>query len=161
MGSDAVIYSSCTLAILLIYVGASIRFLEPHERGVIFRLGRARPKPKGPGLVMVFSPVDRLVRMDLRAMTKVIKAREDTTGDNVPFRVDDVLYFRVVHPTRPVFEVGLLLSYLPGCQDDHMRAAEITHRDALVTCRSGDEACEKWSWQSTQECENRVGQEQR
>jgi regulator of protease activity HflC (stomatin/prohibitin superfamily) len=80
--------------------------LNEYQRGVIFRLGRAMPTPKGPGLIMVFSPVDRMVRVDLRTIAKVIEPQDIITRDNVSVRVDAVLYFRVVDPMRSVLEVA-------------------------------------------------------
>ena len=98
------------LGIALILVGlyllTCIRVLNEYERGVIFRLGRAMPKPKGPGLIMVFGPVDRMMRVDLRTIAKVIEPQDIITRDNVSVRVNAVLYFRVVDPMRSVLEVA-------------------------------------------------------
>ncbi len=89
-----------------IYLLTCIRILNEYERGVIFRLGRAMPKPSGPGLILVFWPVDRMMRVDLRTITKVIEPQDVITRDNVSVRVDAVLYFRVVDPMRAVLEVA-------------------------------------------------------
>src|SRR5689334_15706159 len=86
------------LALAALYLLTCIRVLNEYERGVIFRLGRAVPKPKGPGLVMVFGPVDRMTRVDLRTITKVIEPQDIITKDNVSVRVNAVLYFRVTDP---------------------------------------------------------------
>ncbi len=94
------------LALVALYLLTCIRVLNEYERGVIFRLGRAMPKPKGPGLIMVFGPVDRMMRVDLRTITKVIEPQDVITRDNVSVRVDAVLYFRVVDPMRSVLEVA-------------------------------------------------------
>ena len=91
------------------YLLTCIRVLNEYERGVIFRLGRAMPKPKGPGLIMVFGPVDRMMRVDLRTITKVIEPQDIITRDNVSVRVNAVLYFRVVDPMRSVLEVANFL----------------------------------------------------
>ena len=94
------------LALVALYLLACIRVLNEYERGVIFRLGHAMPKPKGPGLIMVFSPVDRMVRIDLRTITKIIEPQDVITKDNVSVCVDAVLYFRVIDPMRSVLEVA-------------------------------------------------------
>ena len=93
------------LGIIAFYLLTCIRVLNEYERGVIFRLGRAMSKPKGPGLIMVFWPVDNMVRVDLRTIAKVIEPQDIITRDNVSVRVNAVLYFRVVDPMRSVLEV--------------------------------------------------------
>jgi regulator of protease activity HflC (stomatin/prohibitin superfamily) len=94
------------LALCGLYLLSCIRVLREYERGVMFRLGRALPKPKGPGLILVFWPVDVMVRVGLRVVTKVIEPQDVITKDNVSVRVDAVLYFRVVDPMRAVLEVA-------------------------------------------------------
>jgi regulator of protease activity HflC (stomatin/prohibitin superfamily) len=92
------------LALVALYLLTCIRVLNEYQRGVIFRLGRAMPKPKGPGLIMVFWPVNSMMRVDLRTIAKVIEPQ--ITRDNVSVRVNAVLYFRVVDPMRSVLEVA-------------------------------------------------------
>src|SRR6185437_10772980 len=94
------------LALVVLYLLTCIRVLNEYERGVVFRLGRAMPKPKGPGLIMVFWPVDSMMRVDLRTIAKVIEPQDIITRDNVSVRVNAVLYFRVVDPMRSVLEVA-------------------------------------------------------
>jgi len=94
------------LAVVALYLLSCIRVLTEYERGVIFRLGRVMPTPKGPGLIMVFGPVDRMVRIDLRTVTKVIEPQDVITRDNVSVKVDAVLYYKVVDPMRAVLEVA-------------------------------------------------------
>ena len=84
------------LALGTVYLLSCIRVLNEYERGVVFRLGRVIPQPKGPGLIMVFWPVDRMMRVDLRTITTVIEPQDIITKDNVSVRVNAVLYFRVV-----------------------------------------------------------------
>jgi regulator of protease activity HflC (stomatin/prohibitin superfamily) len=98
--------SAFAVAVGGMYLLTCIRVLNEYERGVIFRLGRAMPKPRGPGLIMVFWPVDRMMRVDLRTITKVIEPQDVITRDNVSVRVNAVLYFRVVDPMRSVLEVA-------------------------------------------------------
>ena len=93
------------LAVVALYLLTCIRVLTEYERGVIFRLGRVMPKPKGPGLIMVFGPVDRMMRIDLRTVTKVIEPQDVITRDNVSVKVDAVLYYRVVDPMKAVLQV--------------------------------------------------------
>ena len=107
------------LALVALYLLTCIRVLNEYERGVIFRLGRAMPKPKGPGLIMVFGPVDRMMRVDLRTITKVIEPQDIITRDNVSVRVNAVLYFRVVDPDAVRVGGGrFLVRHLPGGLDD-------------------------------------------
>ena len=103
---DTAIGLGIALALVALYLLSCIRVLNEYERGVIFRLGRAMPKPKGPGLIMVFWPVDRMMRVDLRTITRVIEPQDIITRDNVSVRVNAVLYFRVVDPMRSVLEVA-------------------------------------------------------
>ena len=100
-----VIALGIALALVVLYLLSCIRVLTEYERGVIFRLGRVMPKPKGPGLIMVFGPVDRMVRIDLRTVTKVIEPQDVITRDNVSVKVDAVLYYRVVDPMKAVLQV--------------------------------------------------------
>jgi regulator of protease activity HflC (stomatin/prohibitin superfamily) len=104
------IYTAIGLGIALALVGlyllTCIRVLNEYERGVIFRLGHAMPKPRGPGLILVFAPVDYMMRIDLRTITKVIQPQDVITKDNVSLKVDAVLYYRVVDPMRAVLEVA-------------------------------------------------------
>ena len=79
----------------------SVRVLREYERAVVFRLGRVLPE-KGPGLVMLWPAIDRMVRVDLRTITMTIPPQELITRDNVPARVAAVCYFRVVDPTSAV-----------------------------------------------------------
>ena len=94
------------LIILVIYVLSAIKILAEYERGVIFRLGRVLPKPKGPGIILVFAPIDRMVRTSLRIETLEVPAQDVVTRDNVTVKVNAVIYFRVIEPTRAVIEVS-------------------------------------------------------
>src|SRR6516165_10466516 len=93
-------------AIVLIYVLSSIKILREYERGVIFRLGRLLPYPKGPGVILVFSPIDRIVRVSLRIDTLEVPAQDVVTRDNVTVKVNAVIYFRVIDPRLAVVEVS-------------------------------------------------------
>ena len=93
------------VVILVIYLLSSIKILREYERGVIFRLGRVLPQPKGPGLFLVFAPIDRIVRTSLRIEAMEVPAQDVITRDNVTVKVNAVVYFRVIDPTKAVIEV--------------------------------------------------------
>jgi regulator of protease activity HflC (stomatin/prohibitin superfamily) len=93
------------LLILILYVLSAVKILAEYERGVIFRLGRVLPKPKGPGLILVFQPIDRMVRVSLRLETMEVPAQDVVTRDNVTVKVNAVVFFRVLEPQRAVLEV--------------------------------------------------------
>jgi regulator of protease activity HflC (stomatin/prohibitin superfamily) len=97
------------ILIIAIYLFSSIKILAEYERGVIFRLGRVLPAPKGPGVILVFAPIDRMVRISLRVETMEVPSQDVVTRDNVTVKVNAVVYFRVVEPTRAVIEVSNFL----------------------------------------------------
>jgi regulator of protease activity HflC (stomatin/prohibitin superfamily) len=82
-----------------------IKILNEYERGVIFRLGKVLTAPKGPGLVFVFAPIDRMVRVSLRTVVHDVPSQDVITRDNVSVKVNAVVYFRVVDPQRAILEV--------------------------------------------------------
>jgi regulator of protease activity HflC (stomatin/prohibitin superfamily) len=95
--------------IVAIYLLSSIKILAEYERGVIFRLGRVLPQAKGPGVIFVFKPIDRLVRISLRIDTLEVPGQDVITRDNVTVKVNAVIYFRVVDPRLAVVEVSNFL----------------------------------------------------
>ena len=97
------------VAILVLYLLSSIKILKEYERGVVFRLGRLLPHAKGPGLVLIFAPIDRLVRMSLRVEALEVPAQDVVTRDNVTVKVNAVIFFRVVDPRLAVVEVSNFL----------------------------------------------------
>jgi regulator of protease activity HflC (stomatin/prohibitin superfamily) len=90
---------------LVLYFLSCIKILREYERGVIFRLGRALPKAKGPGLIFVFAPIDRMVRVSLRIITMDIPPQDVITRDNVSVKVNAVVYFRVMDPLKSIIQV--------------------------------------------------------
>jgi regulator of protease activity HflC (stomatin/prohibitin superfamily) len=94
------------VAILAVFAMAWIRILAEYERGVIFRLGRVLPEPKGPGILLVFRPFDRMVRISLRTETLEVPAQDVVTRDNVTVKVNAVIYFRVIDPNKAVLDVA-------------------------------------------------------
>src|ERR1700730_13156414 len=97
------------ILIIAIYLLSSIKILAEYERGVIFRLGRVLPHPKGPGVALVFSPFDRIVRISLRVDTIEVPPQDVITRDNVTVKVNAVIYFRVIDPRLAVIEVSNFL----------------------------------------------------
>ena len=91
--------------IIVFYLFTSIQILREYERGVIFRLGKLLPEPKGPGVILVFRPIDRIVRLSLRTLVHDVPPQDVITRDNVSVKVSAVVYFRVVDPRKAVVEV--------------------------------------------------------
>ena len=93
------------IALVVLYLLNAIKVLREYERGVIFRLGCVLSKPKGPGLIFVFPPIDRIVRVSLRIVVMDIPPQDVITKDNVSVKVNAVVYFRVMDPQKAVLEV--------------------------------------------------------
>ena len=93
------------LVVIVLYLISSIQILNEYERGVIFRLGKLLPQPKGPGVVFVFRPIDRIVRLSLRTVVLDVPPQDIITRDNVSVKVNAVVYFRVIDPARAIVEV--------------------------------------------------------
>jgi regulator of protease activity HflC (stomatin/prohibitin superfamily) len=91
--------------IVVVYLLSSINILAEYERGVIFRLGKLLPQPKGPGVILVFAPIDRIVRVSLRTVVMDVPPQDVITRDNVSVKVSAVVYFRVMDPRRAIVEV--------------------------------------------------------
>jgi regulator of protease activity HflC (stomatin/prohibitin superfamily) len=91
--------------VVVLYVISSIKILNEYERGVIFRLGKVLPQPKGPGIVLVFAPIDRMVRVSLRTIVLDVPPQDVITRDNVSVKVNAVVYFRVIDPRSAIIEV--------------------------------------------------------
>jgi regulator of protease activity HflC (stomatin/prohibitin superfamily) len=91
--------------VLVFYLISSIQILSEYERGVIFRLGKLLPQPKGPGVILVFRPIDRIVRLSLRTLVHDVPPQDVITRDNVSVKVSAVVYFRVIDPRKAVVEV--------------------------------------------------------
>jgi regulator of protease activity HflC (stomatin/prohibitin superfamily) len=93
------------VAIVVLYFLSAIKVLAEYERGVIFRLGRVLETPKGPGLIFVFRPIDRMVRVSLRQIALEVPPQDVITRDNVTVKVNAVIFLRVVEPMRAIVEV--------------------------------------------------------
>jgi regulator of protease activity HflC (stomatin/prohibitin superfamily) len=92
--------------IVILYLLSSIKILAEYERGVIFRLGHLLPQSKGPGVILVFTPIDRIVRVSLRQEALEVPAQDIITRDNVTLKVNAVIFLRVIDPNRAVVEVS-------------------------------------------------------
>src|SRR3954447_25711207 len=101
--------TSVVVVIVIIYLLSSIKILREYERGVVFRLGRVLAQPKGPGVILVFAPLDRIVRVSLRIDTLEVPAQDVVTRDNVTVKVNAVIYFRVIDPRLAIVEVSNFL----------------------------------------------------
>ncbi len=91
--------------LLLIVLFAAVKIAREYERGVIFRLGRLKSPPKGPGLFLLIPVVDKMVKVDLRTVTLNVPPQEVITKDNVPVRVNAVAYFRIIDPEKAIVQI--------------------------------------------------------
>jgi regulator of protease activity HflC (stomatin/prohibitin superfamily) len=91
--------------VVALYLLSSIKILNEYERGVIFRLGKLLDQPKGPGIIFVFPPIDRIVRVSLRTIVMDVPPQDVITRDNVSVKVNAVVYFRVMEPRKAIVEV--------------------------------------------------------
>jgi regulator of protease activity HflC (stomatin/prohibitin superfamily) len=101
----ALIIVGILLVLVILFLISAIKVAREYERGIIFRLGRLLPQPKGPGLFILIPIVDRMVKVDLRTITLNIPPQEVITKDNVPVRVNAVAYFRIVAPKDAIVQV--------------------------------------------------------
>ncbi len=101
----ALIFLAAVVFLLILFLISAIKVAREYERGIVFRLGRLLPEPKGPGLFVLIPVVDRMVRVDLRTITLNIPPQEVITKDNVPARVNAVAYFRIVDPKAAIVNI--------------------------------------------------------
>lgn len=93
------------IAIVVLYILNSIKILREYERAVIFRLGRALPEPKGPGIILVFRPFDQMVRISLRQEVLEVPPQDVITRDNVTIKVNAVVTLYVIAPNLAAIKV--------------------------------------------------------
>ena len=103
--SALLIVVAILLLLLVMFLISAIKVAREYERGIVFRLGRLRAEPRGPGLFILIPVVDRMVRVDLRTVTLNIPPQDVITKDNVPARVNAVAYFRIVEPNAAIVQV--------------------------------------------------------
>jgi regulator of protease activity HflC (stomatin/prohibitin superfamily) len=127
------------IAAIVLYLLNSIKILREYERGVIFRLGRALPQPKGPGIILVFRPLDQMVRISLRQEVLEVPPQDVITRDNVTIKVNAVITLRVLDPARAVIEVANYVYQTSQFAQTTLRSVLgeveldglLSHRDAL------------------------------
>ena len=150
----ALIAIVAVVVIVLLFLYASVKVLREYERGVIFRLGRLLPEPKGPGLFILILVVDRMVKVDLRTITLNVPPQEVITKDNVPARVNAVAYFRIVDPKSAIVQVENFMAAtlqiaqttLRSVLGQHMLDELLSERDKINTILQTiiDEATSPW-----------------
>jgi regulator of protease activity HflC (stomatin/prohibitin superfamily) len=101
----ALVALAVVLFVVVLFLFSAIKVAREYERGIVFRLGRLLPEPKGPGLFVLIPIVDRMVKVDLRTITLNIPPQEVITKDNVPVRVNAVAYFRIVAPKDAIVQI--------------------------------------------------------
>ncbi|HXE94332.1 MAG TPA: slipin family protein [Gaiellaceae bacterium] len=101
----ALIIAAILVLLIVLFLFAAIKVAREYERGIVFRLGRLLPQPKGPGLFLLIPVVDRMVKVDLRTITLTVPPQEVITKDNVPVRVNAVAYFRIVDPKSAIVQI--------------------------------------------------------
>src|SRR6266513_1266353 len=105
MAAAVLIIIAVLVFLVILFLFSAIKVAREYERGIIFRLGRLLPEPKGPGLFLLIPVVDRMVKVDLRTITLTIPPQEVITKDNVPVRVNAVAYFRIVDPKSAIVQI--------------------------------------------------------
>jgi regulator of protease activity HflC (stomatin/prohibitin superfamily) len=127
------------IAVIVLYLLNSIKILREYERGVIFRLGKVLPRPKGPGIILVFRPLDQIVRISLRQEVLEVPPQDVITRDNVTIKVNAVITLRVLDPLRAVIEVANYVYQTSQFAQTTLRSVLgeveldglLSHRDAL------------------------------
>jgi regulator of protease activity HflC (stomatin/prohibitin superfamily) len=152
--SAALIIIAILLFLIVLFLFAAIKVAREYERGVIFRLGRLLPSPKGPGLFLLIPVVDRMVKVDLRTITLNVPPQEVITKDNVPVRVNAVAYFRIVDPKSAIVQVENFMvatsqiaqTTLRSVLGQHQLDELLSERDKINSILQGiiDEATAPW-----------------
>jgi regulator of protease activity HflC (stomatin/prohibitin superfamily) len=145
---------AAVIVILLMFLFAAIKVAREYERGVVFRLGRLLPQPKGPGLFILIPVIDRMVKVDLRTITLNVPPQEVITKDNVPVRVNAVAYFRIVEPKNAIVQVENFMvatsqisqTTLRSVLGQHMLDELLSERDKINAILQSiiDEATSPW-----------------
>ena len=140
--------------LVVLFLISAIKVAREYERGIIFRLGRLLPQPKGPGLFILIPVVDRMVKVDLRTITLNIPPQEVITKDNVPVRVNAVAYFRIVEPKNAIVQVENFMvatsqiaqTTLRSVLGQHLLDELLAERDKINTILQEiiDEATSPW-----------------
>ncbi len=150
----ALIVAAAIIFLVVLFLFSAIKVAREYERGVIFRLGRLLPEPKGPGLFVLIPVIDRMVRVDLRTLTLTIPPQEVITKDNVPVRVTAVSYFRIVDPKAAIVQIENFMvatsqiaqTTLRSVLGQHMLDELLSERDKINAILQNiiDEATSPW-----------------
>src|SRR3989454_9713674 len=150
----AVVIVLVLLFLVLLFLISAIKVAREYERGIIFRLGRLLPEPRGPGLFILIPIVDRMVKVDLRTITLNIPPQEVITKDNVPARVNAVAYFRIVEPKNAIVQIENFMvatsqiaqTTLRSVLGQHLLDELLSERDKINAILQGiiDEATSPW-----------------
>jgi regulator of protease activity HflC (stomatin/prohibitin superfamily) len=150
----ALIAVVAVLFLVFLFLVSAIKVAREYERGIIFRLGRLLPEPKGPGLFILIPIVDRMVKVDLRTITLNIPPQEVITKDNVPARVNAVAYFRIVEPKNAIVQIENFMvatsqiaqTTLRSVLGQHLLDELLSERDKINAILQGiiDEATSPW-----------------
>ena len=152
--SPALIVLAAAALVVVIVLFAAIKVAREYERGVVFRLGRLLPDPKGPGLFILIPIIDKMVKVDLRTITLNVPPQEVITKDNVPVRVNAVAYFRIVEPKAAIVQVENFMvatsqisqTTLRSVLGQHMLDELLSERDKINQILQAiiDEATSPW-----------------
>src|SRR5881227_3849126 len=150
----ALIIAAILVLLLVLFLVSAIKVAREYERGIIFRLGRLLPNPKGPGLFLLIPVVDRMVKVDLRTITLTVPPQEVITKDNVPVRVNAVSYFRIVAPKDAIVQIENFMvatsqiaqTTLRSVLGQHMLDELLSEREKINAILQGiiDEATGPW-----------------
>jgi regulator of protease activity HflC (stomatin/prohibitin superfamily) len=152
--SVGLIVLAAALIVVVLFLFAAVKVAREYERGVIFRLGRLLPEPKGPGLFLLIPIIDRMVRVDLRTVTLNVPPQEVITKDNVPVRVNAVAYFRIVDANAAIVQIENYMvatsqisqTTLRSVLGQHVLDELLSERDKINVILQGiiDEATSPW-----------------
>ena len=150
----AIVIVLVLLFLVVLFLFAAIKVAREYERGIVFRLGRLLPEPKGPGLFLLIPIVDRMVKVDLRTVTLNVPPQEVITKDNVPVRVNAVAYFRIVEPKNAIVQVEnymvatsqIAQTTLRSVLGQHLLDELLSERDKINAILQGiiDESTSPW-----------------
>src|SRR5437773_3140174 len=150
----ALIIIAVLVFLVILFLFSAIKVAREYERGIIFRLGRLLPEPKGPGLFLLIPVVDRMVKVDLRTITLTVPPQEVITKDNVPVRVNAVAYFRIVAPKDAIVQIENFMvatsqiaqTTLRSVLGQHMLDELLSEREKINSILQGiiDEATGPW-----------------
>jgi len=115
-------FTTIAVVFVILFFLNWIKIIREYERAVIFRLGKVLPGAKGPGLILVFSPIDRMVRVDLRTITLDVPPQDVITKDNVSVKVNAVVYYRVLHAVKAIIDVENYLYATQQLAQTHLRS---------------------------------------